>query len=143
MKDFLVSAIWMTVYAGATVAAATQPISEEQAAVYAISAGLAGGASASILGSATLTWRGVLGKVLSSGAIAPMLVLMAIRADAGPNGVVYTMMPVVAYSLVAGLFGWMLVSLAMAAINKIKADAVLSWARGFLPRGWSGKGGDS
>jgi hypothetical protein len=86
-----------------------------------------------------LTWRSVIAKVLSSGAVAPVLVMLTMRAEAKDGAVVYTIMPVVSYSLVAGLFGWMLVELAAAAIRKVTADDVRAWARGLIPRGWGDK----
>lgn len=142
MKESMVHSMLLAGYTLAVAAGATQPISEEQAALYAVSGGLAGGGIASIFGTAVLTRRTVAAKVLSSGAVAPLLVMLALSAQAKDGApVVYTFMPVVSYSLVAGLFGWLLVSLVNAVVSGIKADNVREWARSFLPRGRSG--GDS
>lgn len=121
--------ILLAAYAAALAAGAAQPLSEEQAALYAVSGGLGGGGIASIFGTAALTRRTVAAKVLSSGAVAPLLVMLALSAQAAEGQpVVYTFMPVVSYSLVAGLFGWLLVSLTTAVLNGISADDVRGFA---------------
>lgn len=108
-----------------TVANLPPPLTEFQIVVFAIVAGFMGGLVASLSEDSKLTKKELLRRVLSSGMVAPAIVVSIIIY----SKVAITLLPVVAISGVGGLIAWPIAS----GLPKLAFGAFRSWLSSKLP----------
>lgn len=110
-SDALAALAAYTVTLGAAAGSVTE-ISDQQALIYAVGAGLAGGAVAS-LGSAQISWRQTVVRMLSSALVAPGLVWFSYLRNLEH----LTLLPTVSACGIAGLAAWIVTSVGKSALE--------------------------
>jgi hypothetical protein len=105
-------------------------INDEQALLWAISAGIMGGLFASVSSKTRLGPLEYISRIIASGVCVPLIVYATYIRQTE----ILTLYPVVAYSGASGLAAWPLVSLIKSGLEKISAADVKEWIVGVVKR---------